>query len=130
MVLFHPRVEDLVLNPSQLRSCLLHARDAAESFLNDTSLAYIDDIYTAWLKDVNFRGVASMSVDHAAPPALGFEQFGEMAIPSAASGTSTGINGKTIEVHLGVEVIILSYQVRGYLAAKLDPRMGNSTDRN
>ncbi len=111
-------------------AAFLHAWDVAESFLNDTSSAYIDDIYTAWLKDVNFRGVASLSVAHPVSSTSGFEQFEGVAISSATPRTSIGINGKTTEVNLAVEVIILSYQVRGYLAAKPDPRVGNSTDRD
>ncbi len=73
-----------------------------------------------------------MSVAHPVSSTSGFEQFEGVVISSATPRASIGIIDKTIEAHLAVEVIILSYQVRGYLAAKPDPQiikpwMSNST---
>ncbi len=59
-----------------------------------------------------------MGAAYSAPPTLGFEQFGGMAIPSAAPSTSIGINAKTIEDHLAVQVIIRSYQVSCFSVKK------------
>uniref|UniRef100_A0A5K3FXF4 2-oxoglutarate dehydrogenase, mitochondrial n=2 Tax=Mesocestoides corti TaxID=53468 RepID=A0A5K3FXF4_MESCO len=107
---------------------------AAEPFLNGTSSSYIEDIHAAWLKDPNsvhkswdvyFRGVASgasVGAAYSPPPTLGFEQMSApFMVAPMPSSVPVGLNAKTIEDHLTVQLIIRSYQVRGHLAAKLDP---------
>ncbi|KAM7543256.1 hypothetical protein Aperf_G00000008638 [Anoplocephala perfoliata] len=120
-----------------LRSAQHQHKSAAEPFLNGASSNYIENIYAAWLKDPNsvhkswdiyFRGVsngAPIGAIYVPPPTLGFEQTGvpymPITVPSTGVSVSTGINAKTIQDHLTVQMIIRSYQVRGHLAAKLDP---------
>ncbi|KAF7231961.1 hypothetical protein EG68_08376 [Paragonimus skrjabini miyazakii] len=105
-----------------------------EPFLNGTSSNYIEDIYEAWLKnpasvhkswDVFFRGVnagAAPGEAYVTPPTLGQNLTFpvHVQIPSPVS-TAIKPDIKTIEDHLAVQSIIRSYQVRGHLAADLDP---------
>ncbi|KAA3678478.1 uncharacterized protein DEA37_0007214, partial [Paragonimus westermani] len=105
-----------------------------EPFLNGTSSNYIEDIYEAWLKnpasvhkswDIFFRGVnagAAPGEAYVTPPTLG-QRFAfptQVPIPTPVS-TAIKPDIKMIEDHLAVQSIIRSYQVRGHLAADLDP---------
>nr|CDS25693.1 2 oxoglutarate dehydrogenase [Hymenolepis microstoma] len=123
------------LHRSVLVSPRFQHKSSAEPFLNGYSSNYIEDIYAAWLKDPNsvhkswdvyFRGVsngASLGSAYSSPPTLGFEQINYLpwASPSTRPSTSTGISAKSIQDHLTVQTVIRSYQIRGHLAAKLDP---------
>ncbi|KAF5397000.1 hypothetical protein PHET_09555 [Paragonimus heterotremus] len=105
-----------------------------EPFLNGTSSNYIEDIYEAWLKnpasvhkswDVFFRGVnagAAPGEAYVTPPTLGQSLTfpTQVQIPTSVS-TIVKPDIKMIEDHLAVQSIIRSYQVRGHLAADLDP---------
>ncbi|KAL5968232.1 2-oxoglutarate dehydrogenase mitochondrial, partial [Taenia solium] len=136
--MFYPCITQLVRRPCQLNrwiSCTVRYqhKSAAEPFLNGTSSNYIEDIYAAWLKDPNsvhkswdvyFRNVSngtSVGAAYTTPPTLGFEQFGVQFVPPMETTVSAGVSAKSIQDHLTVQMIIRSYQVRGHLAAKLDP---------
>ncbi|OON21930.1 oxoglutarate dehydrogenase (succinyl-transferring), E1 component [Opisthorchis viverrini] len=113
-----------VLSTSSFRA----KRVFKEPFLNGTSSNYLEDIYQAWLEnpssvhkswDIYFRRVAAGAAPGEAyipPPTLGRSSI-------AAQGVSVSAQPdiKTIEDHLAVQAIIRSYQVRGHLAAHLDP---------
>ncbi|VDP77156.1 unnamed protein product [Echinostoma caproni] len=102
-----------------------------EPFINGTSSHYIEDIYEAWRNDpssvhkswdIYFRGVtagAQFGQAYARPPTLGRQALSFQ--PSATPSIRAEPNVKTIEDHLSVQAIIRSYQVRGHLAAHLDP---------
>merc|ERR1712223_27467 len=112
------------------------ASAAAESFLNASSGAYVDEMYDSWSRDPTtvhaswdayFRGATYTS-----PPSLGNTRANEIplsAIVPALSGAAAGSavvggaapSSKTIEAHLAVQATIRSYQVRGHLAAQTDP---------
>merc|ERR1719511_184462 len=84
-------------------------------------------VHASW--DAYFRGAGFQ-----APPGLGITKSNEVPLASIAPammgaagagsslpGTSIGASSKVIEAHLAVQTWIRSYQVRGHLAAKLDP---------
>ncbi|XP_065076856.1 2-oxoglutarate dehydrogenase complex component E1 isoform X4 [Ochlerotatus camptorhynchus] len=134
----------LIRNPtSKLTSELVAASSvklynsaAAEPFLNGSSSNYIDDMYSAWLKDpasvhaswdAYFRNNS-----YEAPPSLApiprnhvsASQYLGSALPALAGGSpavGTRIDDKLIDDHLAVQAIIRSYQSRGHLVADLDP---------
>ncbi|KAL3208440.1 hypothetical protein MRX96_039133 [Rhipicephalus microplus] len=92
-------------------------RVAAEPFLNGSSSVYVEEMYRAWTKDPNsvhkswdvfFRAVSS---------GLG---PGE-AYSSPPYSVYSHAAPRDIDDHLSVQAIIRSYQVRGHLAASLDP---------
>lgn len=134
----------LIRNPtSKLTSELVAASSvklynsaAAEPFLNGSSSNYIDDMYSAWLKDpasvhaswdAYFRNNS-----YEAPPSLApiprnhvsASQYLGSALPALAGGSpavGTRIDDKLIDDHLAVQAIIRSYQIRGHNISKLDP---------
>lgn len=120
-------------------------RAAAEPFLNGSSSVYVEEMYKAWTKDpssvhkswdVFFRGASSglqPGEAYRSPPSL---YMAPGAAPAAARVTSAALTApaavpaalpsaqaapRDIDDHLSVQAIIRSYQVRGHLAAKLDP---------
>ncbi|KAH7981975.1 hypothetical protein HPB52_002327 [Rhipicephalus sanguineus] len=116
-------------------------RAAAEPFLNGSSSVYVEEMYRAWTKDPNsvhkswdaFFRAASAGLGpgeaYSSPPALGM--LSTVAVPRVAPATvvapapsklpSTQAAPRDIDDHLSVQAIIRSYQVRGHLAASLDP---------
>ncbi|CDS37066.1 2 oxoglutarate dehydrogenase [Echinococcus multilocularis] len=136
--MFYPRLGQFLRKSNKLSYWIFGTircqhKSAAEPFLNGASSNYIEDIYAAWLKDPNsvhkswdvyFRGVssgASLGAAYTPPPTLGFEQFGVKFVAPLETAVPTGVSAKTIQDHLTVQMIIRSYQLRGHLAAKLDP---------
>lgn len=117
-------------------SVKLYNSTAAEPFLNGSSSNYIDDMYSAWLKDpasvhaswdAYFRNNS-----YEAPPSLApvprnhvpASQYLGSAVPALAGGSpaiGTRIDDKLIDDHLAVQAIIRSYQIRGHNISKLDP---------
>uniref|UniRef100_A0A0K8RIE9 2-oxoglutarate dehydrogenase, mitochondrial n=1 Tax=Ixodes ricinus TaxID=34613 RepID=A0A0K8RIE9_IXORI len=120
-------------------------RAAAEPFLSGSSSVYVEEMYKAWTKDpssvhkswdVFFRGASSglpPGEAYRSPPSL---YMAPGAAPAPARVTSAALTApavvpaalpsaqaapRDIDDHLSVQAIIRSYQVRGHLAAKLDP---------
>merc|ERR1719232_1288154 len=109
---------------------------AAENFLSGSNSAYVDEMYEAWARDPTsvhaswdayFRGIS-----YTPPPSLGNTRANEVslsalapALSAAAGSAAVGVAGApsshVIEAHLAVQATIRSYQVRGHLAAKIDP---------
>jgi len=111
-----------------------------ESFLSGTSGAYVEDMYEAWAHDPKsvhaswdayFRGGAYQT-----PPSLGATtNANEMALASlgglggAVSSQGPAASAAVIDAHLAVQGTIRSYQVRGHLAAQIDPLGLNNMER-
>ncbi|XP_077526748.1 2-oxoglutarate dehydrogenase complex component E1-like [Haemaphysalis longicornis] len=118
-------------------------RAAAEPFLNGSSSVYVEEMYRAWTQDPNsvhkswdaFFRAASAGLGpgeaYSSPPALA-PATSAMAVPRAVPATapaaavpakfpSVQAAPRDIDDHLSVQAIIRSYQVRGHLAASLDP---------
>jgi len=113
-----------------------------ESYLNASSGSYVEEMYEAWAHDPKsvhsswdayFRGGS-----YTAPPSLGASSNpNEVPLSSLlgnlgpGSGLSLG-GGQTstavIDAHLAVQATIRSYQVRGHLAAQIDPLGLNNMD--
>lgn len=110
---------------------------AAESFLSGNNSAYVDEMYECWAKDpasvhaswdAYFRGI-----HYTPPPSLGQTRANEVPLTAlgpalsgmvgsgSAVGTTMQPSTKVIDAHLAVQATIRSYQVRGHLAAKVDP---------
>ncbi|XP_063228335.1 2-oxoglutarate dehydrogenase complex component E1 isoform X3 [Bacillus rossius redtenbacheri] len=127
-------------------SGLLHPRRcysnaAAEPFLSGTSASYVEEMYSAWLKDPSsvhaswdafFRNASAGAVPGEAyqrPPSTSFmgrnQQPVSSVVPYGGGQPGLALDGqiseKIIDDHLAVQAIIRSYQARGHLAAELDP---------
>lgn len=113
---------------------------AAESFLNGSSSAYVEEMYNSWLEDpksvhkswdVFFRNTSNGAEPGAAytsPPSLTSSVTAMPAmpampgVPAAVTTRPVSISEtKNIDDHLAVQAIIRSYQLRGHLLADLDP---------
>jgi len=135
------------LFPRQLASASAPPPTAAqEGYLSATNSSYVDEMYESWARDPKsvhaswdayFRGAGFQ-----APPGLGITKSNEVSLASIAPalmgasvagspvpGTSMGASTKVIDAHLAVQTCIRSYQVRGHLAAKLDPLQINVMDK-
>jgi len=112
---------------------------AEESFLSGSSGAYVEDMYEAWAQDPSsvhaswdayFRGGA-----YQAPPSLGATtnahetSLGVVGGLAALPGAGGGVSSNIIDAHLAVQGTIRSYQVRGHLAAEIDPLGLNNMER-
>jgi 2-oxoglutarate dehydrogenase E1 component len=111
---------------------------AQESFLSGSSGAYVEDMYESWAHDPSsvhaswdsyFRGGA-----YQAPATLGnTTNPNEMSLAGALGGLNLGGGGAPdshiIDAHLAVQGTIRSYQVRGHLAAQIDPLGLNNMER-
>merc|ERR1712226_1763409 len=116
---------------------------AQEGYLSATNSSYVDEMYESWARDPKsvhaswdayFRGAGFQ-----APPGLGITKSNEVPLAAiapaimGAAGAGSPIPGRTsskeIEAHLAVTTCIRSYQVRGHLAAKLDPLQINVMDK-
>lgn len=109
-----------------------------ESFLSGSSAGYVEDMYESWAHDPSsvhaswdsyFRGGAYQS-----PPSLGnTTNPNEMSLASLGGlGGAVGsgaANSHVIDAHLAVQGTIRSYQVRGHLAAEIDPLGLNNMER-
>jgi len=114
-----------------------------ESYLTGTSGDYVEDMFQQWCLepksvhpswDSYFRTGA-----YKAPPSLGnSEKSNEIALtdilPSlanipAVSGTAGEASEESIMAHLAVQATIRSFQVRGHLAAQIDPLGINNVQR-
>merc|ERR1712233_293007 len=111
---------------------------AQESFLSGSSGSYVEDMYEAWAHDPSsvhaswdayFRGGA-----YQAPPSLGNTTNPNEIALTSLGGALPGMGGgapsaEIIDAHLAVQGTIRSYQVRGHLAAQIDPLGLNNMDR-
>jgi len=111
-----------------------------ESYLSGTSGAYVEEMYEAWAydpKSVHASWDAYFSGNtYQAPPSLGAgTRPNEVSLSSLMPGLAgmAPAAGKTdshvIDTHLAVQGTIRSYQVRGHLAAQIDPIGLNNMDR-
>jgi len=117
---------------------------AQESFLTGTSSSYVEDMYEAWCYDPKsvhaswdayFRGGA-----YQAAPTLGSGTISnEVSLASmlpglVGQGSALGATGapssQIIDAHLAVQGTIRSYQVRGHLAANIDPLGLNNMEKD
>merc|ERR1712212_113497 len=111
---------------------------AQESFLSGSSGSYVEDMYEAWAHDPSsvhaswdayFRGGA-----YQAPPSLGNTTHPNEIALASLGGALPGMSGgapsaEIIDAHLAVQGTIRSYQVRGHLAAQIDPLGLNNMER-
>ena len=117
-----------------------------ESALNGNNSAYVDEMYESWARDPTsvhaswdayFRGIM-----YTPPPSLGNTRANEVplsaivpqlaGVGAAVGGAAVGMgspSAKAIDAHLAVQTTIRSYQVRGHLAAKIDPLNINNMSR-
>merc|ERR1712165_272823 len=116
-----------------------------ESYLSGSNAGYVDEMYEAWARDPTsvhaswdayFRGI-----NYAPPPSLGNTRANEVplsAIVPAMAGAAVGSaavggaapSAKVIDAHLAVQTTIRSYQVRGHLAASIDPLNINNMNKD
>jgi len=115
---------------------------AQESYLSGTSGNYVEEMYEAWCYDPKsvhaswdayFKGGA-----YQAPPSLGASSkpnevpLASMLPGLVGSGAMAGAaapSSQVIDAHLAVQGTIRSYQVRGHLAAQIDPLGLNNMDK-
>ncbi|KAF9924154.1 2-oxoglutarate dehydrogenase E1 component [Linnemannia zychae] len=106
---------------------------AKDAFLQGNSASYVEEMYSAWLKDptsvhlswqIYFRnqskGMSASQSFQAAPtipPSGGVPSL----VPGAEAGSSDVID------HLKIQLLVRAYQVRGHYVARLDP-LGISQD--
>jgi len=113
---------------------------AQESYLNGSSASYVEDMYDSWAHDPSSVHPSWDSYfrngSYQAPPTLGSSgRPNEMPLsammPSiaAAGGLAKGADSHMVEAHLAVQGAIRSYQVRGHLAAQIDPLGLNKMDK-
>merc|ERR550532_2054162 len=116
-----------------------------ESYLSGSNAGYVDEMYEAWARDPTsvhaswdayFRGI-----NYTPPPSLGNTRANEVplsaivpamagaAVGSAAVGVAAS-SAKVIDAHLAVQTTIRSYQVRGHLAASIDPLNINNMNKD
>lgn len=103
-----------------------------DSHLSGTAGAYLEEMYESWSRDPKsvhaswdayFKGAA-----YTAPPSLGNTDPNQVPL-SAFAGSMGNVSlaetskpsSKVIDAHLAVQATIRSYQVRGHLAAQIDP---------
>merc|ERR550532_3803678 len=116
-----------------------------ESYLSGSNAGYVDEMYEAWARDPTsvhaswdayFRGI-----NYTPPPSLGNTRANEVplsAIVPAMAGAAVGSaavggaasSAKVIDAHLAVQTTIRSYQVRGHLAASIDPLNINNMNKD
>merc|ERR1719192_811375 len=116
-----------------------------ESYLSGSNAGYVDEMYEAWARDPTsvhaswdayFRGI-----NYTPPPSLGNTRANEVplsAIVPAMAGAAVGSPGvgvaapagHVIDAHLAVQTTIRSYQVRGHLAASIDPLNINNMNKD
>merc|ERR1719433_949662 len=116
-----------------------------ESYLSGSNAGYVDEMYEAWARDPTsvhaswdayFRGI-----NYTPPPSLGNTRANEgplSAIVPAMAGAAVGSaavggaapSAKVIDAHLAVQTTIRSYQVRGHLAASIDPLNINNMNKD
>merc|ERR1711884_1019452 len=116
-----------------------------ESYLSGSNAGYVDEMYEAWARDPTsvhaswdayFRGI-----NYTPPPSLGNNRANEVplsAIVPAMAGAAVGSaavggaapSAKVIDAHLAVQTTIRSYQVRGHLAASIDPLNINNMNKD
>ncbi|XP_015787253.1 2-oxoglutarate dehydrogenase, mitochondrial [Tetranychus urticae] len=106
---------------------------AQEPFLNGSSSVYVEEMFKAWKADpasvhpswnIFFKSVAAgLKPGQAyASPASAFNSAAlSNALGSISSQSVAPVDATSIDDHLSVQAIIRSYQVRGHLAAQLDP---------
>jgi len=103
-----------------------------EPFLNGNSSVYVEEMYLAWKKDPKsvhrswdafFRASAAglePGLAYQSPPSLSNLDLTKLSQLPASSQADL-VSHQHIDDHLSVQAIIRSYQVRGHLAAQLDP---------
>merc|ERR1719433_1622482 len=116
-----------------------------ESYFSGSNAGYVDEMYEAWARDPTsvhaswdayFRGI-----NYTPPPSLGNTRANEVplsAIVPAMAGAAVGSaavggaapSAKVIDAHLAVQTTIRSYQVRGHLAASIDPLNINNMNKD
>ncbi|KAF9120800.1 2-oxoglutarate dehydrogenase E1 component, partial [Mortierella sp. 14UC] len=100
---------------------------AKDAFLQGNSASYVEEMYSAWLKDptsvhlswqIYFRNQSNgMSSAHSfqAAPTIPTSGGVPSLVPGAQAGSSDVID------HLKVQLLVRAYQVRGHHVAHLDP---------
>merc|ERR1712038_1187658 len=116
-----------------------------ESYLSGSNAGCVDEMYEAWARDPTsvhaswdayFRGI-----NYTPLPSLGNTRANEVplsAIVPAMAGAAVGSaavggvapSAKVIDAHLAVQTTIRSYQVRGHLAASIDPLNINNMNKD
>ncbi|KAF9930823.1 2-oxoglutarate dehydrogenase E1 component, partial [Mortierella alpina] len=107
---------------------------AKDAFLQGNSASYVEEMYSAWLKDpssvhlswqIYFRNQASgMSSSQSFQAAPTIPPSG--GVPSLVPGGQVG-SSEVID-HLKIQLLVRAYQVRGHHVARLDPLGINKTD--
>ncbi|EFA82517.1 2-oxoglutarate dehydrogenase [Heterostelium album PN500] len=109
-------------------------KELSETFLDGTSLVYVEDMYSAWKKDPSsvHKSWASFfqSADFDAPAGEAYMSPPTLqtsaptaAQPTAATSTTAGgsANLKQVSESMRLLLLIRAYQVRGHAMANLDP---------
>ncbi|KAH1024835.1 2-oxoglutarate dehydrogenase complex component E1 [Dendroctonus ponderosae] len=108
--------------------------------LDGSSASYLEDMYNSWLNDPKsvhsswdayFRHSQSGETGYMRPPSFALPStLGYLSSSKAAAGApasaptaaaATAATPQTIQEHLTVQAIIRNYQMRGHLAARLNP---------
>ncbi|KAJ2232019.1 2-oxoglutarate dehydrogenase E1 component [Coemansia sp. RSA 485] len=126
------------LSSAAVASAALRAKSTAtaphpsESFLSGNVTPYIEEMYSAYLKDPESVHVSwrtyFRNVDQGARPGQAFQMAPDLISATAinpGSDTASNLSGLqgTPEIvdHLKVQLMVRAYQVRGHHLAKLDP---------
>ncbi|KAG0305293.1 2-oxoglutarate dehydrogenase E1 component [Dissophora globulifera] len=107
---------------------------AKDAFLQGNSAGYVEEMYSAWLKDptsvhlswqIYFRNQSQgMSTSHSFQAAPTIPTSG--GVPSLVPGSQVG--SSDVIDHLKIQLLVRAYQVRGHHVARLDPLGINSGD--
>ncbi|KAF8976851.1 2-oxoglutarate dehydrogenase E1 component [Entomortierella lignicola] len=120
-----------IRNSSSSKNDLPAAKDA---FLQGNSAGYVEEMYSAWLKDptsvhlswqIYFRNQSqgmSSSQSFQTPPTIPTSGGVPSLVPGAQVGSSDVID------HLKIQLLVRAYQVRGHHIARLDPLGINKPD--
>jgi 2-oxoglutarate dehydrogenase E1 component len=102
--------------------------ESNESFINGSSIAYVEKMYEAWKEDPKsvhvswqayFSNVAKgITPAFIPPPSLG----GSVSFTAPAKGeTAVAASAKDIEDHVKIYQLITAYQLKGHELCDLDP---------
>merc|ERR1712106_407781 len=84
----------------------------AESFVNGTNAAYVEDMYLSWMEDPKSVHASWASY---------FKQVQAAAAAAPGAGVSNAEVERQVKQNLALENMIRAYQVRGHFKADLDP---------
>jgi 2-oxoglutarate dehydrogenase E1 component len=106
-----------------------HSSSHVEAFLSGSTASYVDEMYTAWLKDPKsvhvswqayFKNMEGSPKPFTAPPTLIPSTSVDFSQVSPAGAESLIPSGEILD-HMKVQLMVRAFQVRGHQLARIDP---------